>query len=84
MALACLSVLLRLHTQKKRYKVLVADDYLIIAACFFSVALTVTIIVGVVAGGLGSPFELLDEARATIFGKVLRYWLSSLASTEKV
>ncbi|CAD6578978.1 MAG: hypothetical protein ASARMPRED_008913 [Alectoria sarmentosa] len=78
MALAIMAVVLRLHLrQKQKFPGSKADDWLIVAALTFSMALAVTNIVGVPVGGFGVPFPLLSDTEAQTFLKivfVLQFW----------
>ncbi|KAG6988559.1 choline transporter [Physcia stellaris] len=77
LALAGLSVCLRLISRKRYGNSLGADDYWIVSALAFDVALVVTIIVGASIGGFGTLFENMSEETAVVFLKilyVLQFW----------
>lgn len=77
MVLAILSVVLRFQIRRPTAFCLELDDYMILTALFFSIALAVTNIVGVFAAGFGAPFESLSDEKGIAFLKVLfvlQFW----------
>ncbi|KAL2036929.1 hypothetical protein N7G274_010354 [Stereocaulon virgatum] len=86
-ALAIAIVILRFHERRRLAAALLADDYLILLALFFAIALVVTNIVGGAIGGFGKSFSSLSEDELVLFLKILfveQFWYITSVAVVKL